>query len=274
MRKITPKFFVSCLSSLLILSSAAIADTTPSTSKTTPTTEKPVAENVEINSRPLPKEIKTMMDQQRVQEAEQANNADNSNNKEEGCKCRKNKPPKNNAQVSNATKGKTNLNILASFSAHWITSFSLTGDIIEMEDGSQWGVAVNQIYKVQSWRVGDNISITPNYNPFSNYNYYIVNNSTGSYVAVTPFVGPLAFGPNSNWVVGLDFMYGQVSLLNGNGDASIWQISNSDYYLFSTWAINDTIIVGDNDSWLYALSPNEYILINVNMNHYVRCRQL
>lgn len=149
------------------------------------------------------------------------------------------------------------------YAHHWLISAAYDGSIVELEDGSNWKLAPN--YSVFSWKVGDPMVITPNHSWLSDYNYYVVNKFTGSYVAADLIVGPIAFGPYTHWVIGIDYTSGHVYLENG----TTWTISSSDNFIFRDWAINDTIIIGANDSWF---SSYDSILINVNMNNYVRAR--
>ena len=76
---------------------------------------------------------------------------------------------------------------------------------------------------------------------------------------------PIAFGPYTHWIIGMDFRSGHVYLENG----TTWTISSNDLFIFNEWAINDTIILGSNDSWF---SNYDSLLINVNMNNFVRAR--
>ncbi|MCX6989461.1 MAG: hypothetical protein NTX49_00090, partial [Chlamydiae bacterium] len=76
----------------------------------------------------------------------------------------------------------------------------------------------------------------------------------------------IAFGSYTHWIIGMDYTSGHVYLENG----STWTISTNDLFIFNDWAINDTIILGSNDSWF---SSYDSLLINVNMNNYVRARK-
>lgn len=149
---------------------------------------------------------------------------------------------------------------------HWLAGISPQGDSVELEDGSHWKIPSQHYYSIFSWRLGDSLTITPTRSFWSNYNYYITNNATSTYVSANLYIGPVAFGPYTHWIVGMDPTNGHVFLENG----SAWCISCQDAYLFNDWAINDTIILGTNDSWF---TSYDTMLINVNMNHYVRAKQ-
>jgi hypothetical protein len=54
-------------------------------------------------------------------------------------------------------------------------------------------------------------------------------------------------------------------------DNSSWKVADDDGFILEEWEANDTIIIGSNDSWF---SAYDTILINVNMNNYVRAKSL
>ncbi|NDD58232.1 MAG: hypothetical protein EBZ47_03130 [Chlamydiae bacterium] len=146
---------------------------------------------------------------------------------------------------------------------HWLVQANAEGTLIELEDGSGWKLSQN--HRVRNWQAGDSISITANHNIFSEYNYYVVNDSTGDYVAADLILGPIANGPHTHWMIGCDRANHHLYLENGSG----WTINSSDDFIFDQWEINDTIIIGKNDSWF---SSFDTLLINVNMNNSIRAR--
>ncbi|NGX45286.1 MAG: hypothetical protein K940chlam2_00431 [Chlamydiae bacterium] len=158
---------------------------------------------------------------------------------------------------------------------HWVDSFPAQ-NVLKLEDGSEWSFSVDEAYIARSWRGGDTVVISPKSSWFwsYDYSYVLTNKSLGSYIDVNPFVGPVAWGPYTVWVAGIDYTLGQVYLVNGQGERSTWVINSSDIYLFKDWAVNDTILIGDNDSWLWWFSSYNHALINVNMNHYLRAREI
>ncbi len=149
---------------------------------------------------------------------------------------------------------------------HCLTSVADNNRSIELEDGSHWEVSATDAHLIWNWRREDSLVITPNYNWFSNYDYYITNKSNHTFVKANLYVGPLAFGPYSHWIVNIDYSTGHICLEN----QMIWCINPQDSYLFKDWAINDHVILGVYDSWF---SPYDHILINVNMDNHVRGKQ-
>lgn len=150
------------------------------------------------------------------------------------------------------------------FTAHWFVSTNIDGSVVEIEDGSHWKMAAN--YATTNWRYGDAIAITPNTGWNSDYSYYLVNKTTGTYIPADLILGPIAFGPHSHWIIGLDILQGKVFLENSSG----WKISQNDEQRLREWQINDTIIFGRNNSWF---SSYDHVLINVNLNHYIHAKQ-
>ena len=149
---------------------------------------------------------------------------------------------------------------------HWLTSVADTGRSFELEDGSHWEVSPTDSYILRNWRREDSLVITPNSSWLSAYDYYVTNKSNNSYVKANLFVGPLAFGPYSHWIVDIDYFGGHVYLEN----QMVWCISPQDSSVLKDWAVNDHIIFGLYDSWF---SPYDHILINVNMDNFVHVKQ-
>lgn len=158
---------------------------------------------------------------------------------------------------------------------HWIDLFPQE-NIVKTEDGAEWIFDQNDSYIIRTWRPDDVVVIAPKGKWIwgSNYSYVMTNKDLGASVDVNLFLGPVAHGSLSTWIVGIDQNNGQVYVLNGQQERSVWEISNVDLYLFKNWEVNDTLIVGVNDSWMWWFSSYNHILINVNMNHYVRARQV
>lgn len=147
--------------------------------------------------------------------------------------------------------------------AHMLKSVAIDSSSVEFEDGSHWSISPYDSYVLAGWYLGDQLTVVPDTSWFSSYSYYITNKATGTYVRADLTVGPLSFGPNSNWITGIDGLR-HIYLQNG----SIWCVDPRDIYLVSGWAINDHLIIGqEGDSWFH---KGGFILINVNMDEYVR----
>ena len=117
------------------------------------------------------------------------------------------------------------------------------------------------------WEVCVGAILTQNTNWFSYYDYKIINKADGSVVYANLSVGPIVEGEYTHWIVAIDYARGEIIL----EDYSHWKICTADDYVFDEWALNDTVIIGVNSGW-YS-STSEFILINVNMNNYIRASQ-
>lgn len=142
---------------------------------------------------------------------------------------------------------------------------SVFGDSCELEDGSVWSISASDSYKTLNWLVSDVILVMPNHSWFSIYNYKLVNQNTGVAVEanLTLFLNPMYHSAYNHRIVAIDDVLQMIWLEDG----SVWSIAAVDYS--TKWQINDTVIIGINDSWMANKHPN--ILINANLLHYVRC---
>src|SRR5579872_4860788 len=156
--------------------------------------------------------------------------------------------------------------VIFSSMPHWLIGTSSLGDSIEIEDSSIWKINGYDSYKALSWRSNDPLLITQNTRWFSSYNYKIVNQATGSSLEANLIIGPLQFGALTKTIAFIDWHMGEIVLT----DLSRYQISCYDISVFSNWQINDAVIVGYNSGWD---SNCESILINVNMDNFIRAKQ-
>ncbi len=146
--------------------------------------------------------------------------------------------------------------------SHFLASYSVFDNTVELEDGSFWKVRSGDMFKVLDWALNDDLSIVPNYGIVSG-RYSIINRETGQSVVADLVIGPEALGQNTHWIIGIDRWLGRVYLENG----TYWDVRGIDQYLLSDWEINDTVILGDGaNEWL---GHHDSILINVNLDHYV-----
>ena len=254
-----------------------------------PSTDKNV-ENVIVDSRPLSQEKRVLMEEQRQSEQQYSEEA----SLEDGCNVSTPIIPTNWENALAVTKIPINyfgdqkepgLSALianemnataAEFSPyvyHWFDQ-TTQGNILKLEDGSEWIFDKDKASLVRDWKSGDTIVLAPKGWSLwgSNYAYTIINKEWGESVDANLFLGPLAFGNYTSWVIGIDVNLGQVYLINGEGERSVWEVASQDLYLFEDWTVNDTLFVGQNNSWLWWFSSHNHVLVNVNMNHYVRAR--
>jgi len=152
---------------------------------------------------------------------------------------------------------------------HRIESFP-QHNIIALEDGSEWSISSDDEANLHLWMPGDPVilGLAPSW--FQPVGYVLSNCRCSSTVPVSPFLGPLIHGAHTQWVVGMDRSLHQVSLINGIGARSVWNIDPRDAELFNKWKIEDPVIIGMNDHWSSFFSSYDHILVNVPCCHYVR----
>lgn len=155
-------------------------------------------------------------------------------------------------------------------SIHWLASVSAFGDSVELEDGSVWKVSSYDQYKASYWLSQDPLIITQNHKWFSNYNYRIINKNSGASLDANLRFGPIKNGSYTLYISFIDKNNKTLNLIRGNDEITHWEICSFDEHLFHDWELSDAIILGQNSGWS---SQYESILINVNMNTFVRAKQ-
>lgn len=148
-----------------------------------------------------------------------------------------------------------------------------------LEDGSVWTTSAyieprmefdffgNQsyYYLVSSgfsssvWYPSDSVVIQPNHWS-SGYDFWLTNEATGASIPVNLHLGPYYDSMYKHAIVWIDYDLGTVYLEDGTR----WIMDS--YWAIRNWMVNDTVIIGGKDSWLFSSSPN--VLINVNMLNY------
>jgi hypothetical protein len=155
-------------------------------------------------------------------------------------------------------------------SIHWLSAVAAFGDSVELEDGSTWKVSSYDQYKANTWRTQDPLVVTQNHRWFSKYNYRIINTTSGAMIEANLHFGPFKNGKDTPYVSFIDFDEYEVHAINGKGEVTHWDICSKDRQNFDGWDLNDALIIGHNSGWD---SRYECILINVNMNNFVRAKQ-
>jgi hypothetical protein len=239
--------------------------------------EKPREEHVSVGSRPMDPEKIKMIEAQALKRAYESDETQTPPTSEFQLDLKKTKYQVSgqpefqlaSAKVTNSLFSLVNFPL----SCHWLTSRSPDFRHVQIEDGSTWEIAAGDYSIINSWRTDDPLFITPNNSWFGfvSHRYYISNRVNNTYVKANLVDGPLAFGPYSNWVTGIDPVQGHIFLQN----QSVWCVDPQDLYILSDrrnnteWAPNDHVIVVLHDN---RYSPYDHILINVNMNNQVRVK--
>lgn len=151
-------------------------------------------------------------------------------------------------------------------SAHWMIGVSVLGDELNIEDGSVWKISQYDGYKALNWLPQDPLLITQNTRWFSKYTYRIINKNTKTSIEANLYRGPLKQGEHTLYITQLFTNQNELVL----SDNSYWEISYFDQFPFRNWMVGDAIIIGHNSGFD---SAYENILINVNMNHFIRAKQ-
>ncbi len=138
---------------------------------------------------------------------------------------------------------------------HAIVGCSDSGDIIELNDQTEWTIAFSARNIVRNWRSDDLLYIKPKYSWFSSYGYVIQNRTTSEYADADILSVPLYNVSGSLFIVDID-VTNRIVLLN---DDTLWQINPSDYS-FRKWRVGDRLITGVNNYW--RMASFSHILIN------------
>lgn len=143
-------------------------------------------------------------------------------------------------------------------SMHHGVLFSPGGHTVELEDGSIWRVAPNDVSYVCDWSPSHDLLVLPGSWNSSSPSFYFYNVQKRLSVTVTMKMGPFYDSLFARWIVKLDKSTGEVWL----DDGSHFLVHTDDLALFNDWLCNDTIFVGSNSGFSSYSWPN--ILINVN----------
>jgi len=234
-------------------------------------------ENVVVNSRPLSEEQKKLLEEQRQAELEELDEMLESESTELSGLIIPIKTQNLIALASNELH--TTATTYSPFAYHWIESFP-QGNILKLQDGSEWLIHKDDAEVFYTWRTNSTVVLTPASSWFTTpkHPYILHNKELDQSIRVKLFLGPIQYGPLSTWVAEIDRNANEVFLINGQGDRTIWEVHPSDTYLLNGsnleegWLVNDTVIVGKNDGWLWWFSSYDHILINIEANHHIRVR--
>jgi hypothetical protein len=261
------KLILPSLASLLLFNAHLLGE------ETTAAKEEAVSEeHVSVRSRELDPSKRELMQGLRTKQREEEEAESKPSHEQQTIRRASNKLANSSSQFMLAPR-ETTTRPQFSFTAysfpincHWLVSIADTSRSLELEDGSHWEVSSSDAYILRNWRREDSLIITPNYSWLCSYDYYITNKTNNTYVKANLYVGPLAFGPHSHWIVDIDYFGGHVYLEN----QMVWCINPQDNYVLKDWAVNDHVIFGLYDSWF---SSYDHILINVNMDDHLRVKQ-
>lgn len=139
---------------------------------------------------------------------------------------------------------------------------------LELEDGSVWEVASQDIEKLFSWYPNDSVVIIPVLSWKYPYDYRLLNQNNLSFVHVSLKAVPLKANKKCYKLRGMDLGSGMIYLDN----SSSLQVNALDVAILEGWELNDPILIGGNTSndW----QDFSRLLINVRCMNDVRAERL
>ncbi|MBI2743298.1 MAG: hypothetical protein HYX48_05220 [Chlamydiales bacterium] len=148
---------------------------------------------------------------------------------------------------------------------NWLRESAVEGRDIGLGDGSNWRVEPSYRSEAASWIPGDPLLLSPNYMPFSSNLYWLKNLRTKTYILVDVIREPYDRGEHSHFVSTHSEDGAIIYLENRVG----FEIDRRDRWLSQEWLYEDHIVIGASNAWF---GTYEFILYNVNLNHYVRAK--
>lgn len=179
---------------------------------------------------------------------------------------------------------------------HTLIASSAPRHTMIFEDGSTWKIKSSDMHKLIRWKTGaprknltiqelheraiggyydkdenpDILMFTQNTSWLSDYPIIIVNCTRKECVEAGLILGggPILDGKYTNTIDKLDFDESKVYLKNIERN-SIWDLCESDFTTYRSWAVEDCIIIGFNSGSGYKYP---YILYNANLQNWVRVK--
>jgi len=153
---------------------------------------------------------------------------------------------------------------------HFVAALNPHDRYIQLEDESRWKIPESDVYSLHRWSVGQFVIVTPNCRWFSDYNYYLTNQTNGAYVSANLLRGPLHTSPYAHHISGMDqnTRGKKAIMLDGK---TCWNISDEFHYVVDGWQVDDMVIIGTNDAWF---THFDTILINVETNSFAKARRM
>lgn len=156
-------------------------------------------------------------------------------------------------------------------SAHHLTRIVVDNDQynLVLEDGSEWRINTIDGKKALNWRDNDPLTLTQNTRWFTKFNYQIINKANGTKIEAKLFKGPKDNSEFARYITSIDKTHREITLTDGTH----WEISYLDGLIFKDWAAGDYIIIGTNSNTSIFDADKDGLLINVNLDNYVRAKQ-
>jgi hypothetical protein len=148
---------------------------------------------------------------------------------------------------------------------------------ILLDDDSEWCFELLDLPIVDSWKEGQTVVISPKLYWWLwdvKHMYVMTNRDTKQSIDVRLFDGPIAHGQHTPWVAATDWVNGHLYVKHAGGFETTWAVAPSDISLMKEWSSNQSLIIGENTSWLWFFSEHRQIIFNVELNHYIRAHLL
>ncbi len=123
---------------------------------------------------------------------------------------------------------------------------------VELDDESRWELPFSALHTLRSWSHGERVYFR-NSRPWVRSPYELVHISTEQTVPIRPVRGPSLFRPDTRFIAEGD----RARMVLRLTDGSTWALSpdRTTEQSFYTWAANDVIMVGSNESFWGAEYP-------------------
>jgi hypothetical protein len=159
----------------------------------------------------------------------------------------------------------------------FIYSKEVNGDCIILDDGSEWRIYNGQRVVRENWWKDDPIVVSPSQWPFfTGCRFYITNLRDGNWVHAEIINTPIANGPFTNVIIGIDSVYGKICLADGRGIETFWEVHPEDISLIQGWKLYQHVFLGM--SYDPINTKNVYytfdsMLFNIEKNHFIKARR-
>ena len=160
---------------------------------------------------------------------------------------------------------------------HLVAAKQIDGKLIELGDGSQFIIFPADAETVLQWETNTPVTISPNAYPYAGSDFFITNQRNGVSVYANFSNGPVIGHRLTNQIEHIDLHYGEIYLRDGRGNLTCWQIEPQDLQYIAKWELQETVVIGVNDSWFSRFFSNcEFILTsyeNFKTVKYVRANR-
>ena len=178
---------------------------------------------------------------------------------------------------------------------HVLRHKTISGDLIELSDGSQFNVVGSDSEYVDDWKAGDKLLIYPPFISLGGKVIFKIKNMKEDESIQAIYSKRAKKGhPLSKTLEWIDRNYGEIYIVDGSGNETRWQVYDGDIKKLQKWGYRidpithekkkDTILIGTNESEITLISKwqsyrdhDMHILINfecLEIDSHVRARKI